>query len=184
MKQVRAARRYANALMNLSQEQKLVDKTAEDLRMVREVLTPSREFRLLVASPIVSAAKKAAVFREVFGASISKQTLAFLEFLVQKHREAILLQIIAQFEVLLDEIKGMVTAEVTSVVELTAPQEKSILSELERYTKRKVRLRFTLDKNITGGLLVRVGDTVIDASLKHQLELLRERFVEGGPLSN
>jgi F0F1-type ATP synthase delta subunit len=47
-----------------------------------------------------------------------------------------------------------------------------------------VRLQFALDKNITGGVLVRIGDTVIDATIKHQLELLRKRFVEGGPLSN
>ena len=184
MKHLRVARRYASALMGLAQGQKSVDKISADLQKVREVLEPSREFRLLVASPVVSAAKKADVFRAVFGRLISREAMAFLEFLLEKQREAILLAVIAQFESLRDELLGIVTAEVTSVVEFTGPQEKKIQAELERYTKRKIRLRFALDKSITGGLVVKMGDTVIDASLRHQLEVLRKRFVESGPLSN
>jgi len=184
MKHLRVARRYARALMSLAQEQKAVDAIAGDLQKIRDVLEPSREFRLLVASPVVSAARKAGVFREVFGRLISRETMAFLEFLLEKQREVILLAVIAQFESLRDELLGIVTAEVTSVVEFTEPQEKKLQVELERYTKRKIRLRFSLDKSITGGLVVKMGDTVIDASLRHQLEELRERFIESGPRSN
>ena len=69
--------------------------------------------------------------------------------------------------------------DVTTAVELTAQQQKVLQTELEQRTGKSVRLRIVTDASIRGGLVVRIGDTVLDASLTHQLERLRERFVRG-----
>jgi F-type H+-transporting ATPase subunit delta len=73
---------------------------------------------------------------------------------------------------------------VTSAIEFTPSQRKDLADELERYTRKKVRVRIAVDKAIKGGLVVRIGDTVLDASVRRQLEILRERFLSGGPLTN
>lgn len=184
MKNVRVARRYAMALMTAATEQKNIDGTAGDLDMLGNLLRGSREFRLLIASPVVSPAKKKAVFKELLEKRIGGETLRFIHLLTAKGREPILPDVIEQFAILRDEKYGIVNVDVRSAVEFTEPQEKNLQSQLEKYTKKKVRVRFSLDKSIQGGLVVRIGDTVLDASVRHQLELLRERFISGGALSN
>jgi F-type H+-transporting ATPase subunit delta len=184
MKNVRVARRYATALMTAANEQKSIDATAADLGLVGDLLRGSRELRLLISSPVVSPAKKKAVFKEVLQKRIAAETLRFIHLLIAKGRESILPDVIEQFENLRDAKYGIVNVDVRSAVEFTAPQEKGLQAQLEKYTRRKVRVRFALDTSIRGGLVVKIGDTVLDASVRHQLELLRERFVSGGPLSN
>jgi F-type H+-transporting ATPase subunit delta len=105
--------------------------------------------------------------------------MAFLELLVEKQREENLLGIIEQFLVLRDAKYGIVNVEVASAVEITTQQEKNLSEKLEHYTRKKVRIRFSLDNALQGGLVVRIGDTVLDASIKRQLELMREQFAGG-----
>ena len=104
--------------------------------------------------------------------------------LVEKNREAVLSDAIDQFSALRDKKLGIVNIDVTAAVAITAQKEKSIQKELEQYTQQNVRLRCVVDEAIKGGLLVRIGDTVHDSSIRHQLERLAERFLEGAPLTN
>lgn len=184
MKNFRVARRYAMGLMTAAQETGLLDRVATDLTLIGQMLHDSKEFRALVASPIVSPQKKKTVFRELLGPRIAKETLDFIFLLTSKNREAVLADVVDQFALLRDELMGIVTAEVKSAVEIAPQQEKDLVARLEHYTSKKVRVRFALDKAMKGGLIVRIGDTVLDASLTRQLELLRKRLVEGSPLVN
>lgn len=184
MKNVRVARRYAKALMAVAEERNMLDRTAADLGRIGALVRGSRELRLFLARPIVSEEKKRNVLRNLFGPSVGPLTMEFLLQLVVKNREPVLLEIIEQFEELRDEKLGIVSVDVTSAVEFSPPQEKELTQKLELHTRKKVRVRFALDKAVRGGFLVRIGDTVLDASLRHQLEVLRERFTESGPLTN
>lgn len=179
MKNTRVARRYAMAFMTAAEQQKNIDGTAKDLDFIGKTLRESREFQLLVASPIVSPGKKRAVFNEVFGQRVGKETLRFINLLLSKSRETILPDLIEQFRELHDEKLGIVNVEVRTMVELGYAQEKDLRVQLERITGKKAKLRFVIDKAIRGGLIVRIGDTVFDASVSHQLERMRERFVMG-----
>lgn len=183
MKNTRVARRYAQALMMTTDSTAAIDTIAADLELIRNTLETSRALRRLVASPIVSVERKRNVFRELFGARVSRTTLSFLELLTEKQRETILPEIIEQYHALRDERYGIVNVDVAAAIEVTPQQEQRLAAQLERYTKKKVRLRFTIDKALQGGLRVKIGDTVLDASIKHQLALLRERLAHG-QLSN
>ncbi len=183
MKNTRVARRYAQALMMTTDSTAAIDAIAADLELIRKTLEASRELRRLVASPIVSVERKQRVFRELFGARVNSITLSFLELLTEKQREKILPEVIEQYLALRDERYGIVNVDVAAAIEVTPQQERRLAEQLERYTKKKVRLRFTIDKAILGGLRVKIGDTVLDASVKHQLALLRERLAHG-QLSN
>jgi F-type H+-transporting ATPase subunit delta len=183
MKNVRVARRYAMALMKAVKDQKDLERTAKDLHAVTEVLGASRPLRLLLASPVIPSEKKLNIVQKIFGPHISTETLSFIALLIAKDRESLLAAVIEEFGVLYDRRLGIMNVDVTSSVEVTPPQEKELRIRLERFTGKNVRLRFVVDKSIRGGLVVKVGDTVVDASLARQLQLLRERFVQGGALS-
>jgi F-type H+-transporting ATPase subunit delta len=184
MKNLRVARRYAGALMDIAEAGKNIDGTAGDLETIASALRESRELRLLTRSPVVSPAGKAGVFRAIFAGRIGDATMKFIDLVVAKQREQHLPEIIEQFFLLRDEKMGIVNVNVTSAVEFTPSQEKDLNNELERYTKKKVRVRITVDRAIKAGLVVRIGDTVLDASMRRQLELLKARFLEGGPSTN
>jgi F-type H+-transporting ATPase subunit delta len=184
MKNMRVARRYAGALMEAAEDAKTIDATATDLDLIAAALRSSRELTLLAQSPVVSPEKKAAVFRAIFSSRIAKGTMDFLDLVIAKQREQHLGEIVEQFGILRDEKMGIVSIDVTSAVEFTPSQHKDLGVELERYTKKMVRIRMTVDRAIGAGLVVRIGDTVLDASMRRQLELLKARFLEGGPPVN
>ena len=176
MKNPRVARRYASALMSVAVDHKAVDATADDLVLIRTALADSRELRMLLASPIIQEAKKARVLQAVFEKRIGKLTLLFLDLLVRKQREVFLDDMIHRFLDLRDEMRGLVTVDVTAAVDLDAKQTKALTKELERTTGKSVELRLTRDASIMGGLVVRIGDTVHDASVRRQLARLRAMF--------
>lgn len=182
MRSTRVARRYAQALMQAAEERTMLDATAADLSKIAGVIQGSRDFRLFLASPVVSIPRKKGVLQELFGPAVKPETLAFLNLLVVKQREGHLAEIIEQFNALHDAKLGIANVDVTTAVELTAQQQTTLQQELERWTGKTVRLRVAVDAAIRGGLVARVGDTVLDASLAHQLERLRERFARGAAL--
>lgn len=182
MKNPRVARRYAVGLMAVAAEARSVDRTADDLALIGRTLEGARDLRSLVASPVVRASRKAAAFRALFDPRIAPSTLAFLDLLTAKGREALLAEVVEQFQALRDERLGVVTVDVAAAVELTPAQRNEMTARLERHTGKKVRLRVTLDPAVRGGLVVKIGDTVLDGSLRRQLELLRGRLAAGAAL--
>lgn len=183
MKNTRVGRRYAKALMMTAESTATIDELARDLETFKGLFDADRTFRLFVNSPVVPAEKKLDVFRALFENTIGTAAMNFLDMITRKRRERVLPVIVEQFLALRDEQYGIVTVDVSSAVEITKQQQEALTAKLERFTKKKVRIRFSQDKALQGGLLVRVGDTVLDASVKHQLELIRERFVYGQALN-
>jgi F-type H+-transporting ATPase subunit delta len=177
MKNIKAARRYAMALMAVAEERRVTDAVATDLEAVGRVLAGSRDLRLLVASPVISAGKKLAVFREIFGARTGKETLEFLALLIRKQREALLPAVVEEFLALRDTRANIVNVDVTAAVDLSTSQQTALTGALERRTGKQVRLRLSKDPAIAGGLVVKIGDTVLDGSVRHQLARIRRRFV-------
>lgn len=183
MKNIRVARRYAQALMMTADSPKAIDQITADLEVIKSALDISRDLRRLITSPIVSAGKKLAVLREVFEKRIGATTMSFIELLTEKQREGILPEVIEQYKALRDTKYGIINVDVSSAVEISSQQEKNLSEKLEHYTKKKVRVRFSLDTALRGGIVVKIGDTVLDSSIKRQLELLREQFIHGHVLN-
>lgn len=179
MKNSRVARRYAQALMMTADSPKAIDEIAGDLETIKKVFDGSRELRRFIDSPIISSEKKLSILRELFISRVSKKTMSFIELLIEKQREDSMLGIVEQYMVLRDAKYGIINVDVSSAVEITPQQGKNLSEKLGEYTKKKVRVRFALDTALKGGLVVKIGDTVLDASVKRQLELMREQFVHG-----
>lgn len=184
MKHARVASRYAAALMGAAEESKAVETVARDLTSLRATLASSRELQRMLDSPIIASVKKLAILRELFDSRFGPLTMQFLALLVEKGREGALSAAIERWFTLHDERLGVVNADVTTAVALSADQLRTITAKLERTTGKTVRIRAATDTGIRAGLIVRIGDTVHDGSLRRQLERLRERLVTGGPDMN
>jgi F-type H+-transporting ATPase subunit delta len=184
MKNIRVARRYAQALMDAAEKPAALEQTARDLETIGTTLEASRDLRLMLASPVVPGPKKRAVLDALFGASVGRGTMLFLHLLLEKQREQVLQDIIREFFLLRDARLGIISVDVAAAIELTDKEQDSLHTRLERHTGKKVRVRFTRDVALKGGLMVKIGDTVLDASVKRQLERLKERFARGGSAGN
>ena len=176
MSSYRVARRYAEAAMDLAEEQKSSDRLASDFELIQRALRESRDFAAFVKSPVISKEKKRAVLADLFQSKVGALAFDFLNLLIEKGREDVLGPIIEECMRLRDERLGIVSLELSAATLLTGDQQQMIVKRFEGITQKKVRLVFSVDKQIKGGFVARVGDTVYDSSIQRQLELLRECF--------
>jgi len=171
--------RYAKALIELAISENRLDEISKDLEFVQNSISSIRELMLLLKSPIVKRDKKKRVFSEIFSSKISDTTLKFCELIINRDRSELLPDIIKRFFELRDDFLNVKSVFVKSAIELDEKHIDELRSVLEKNLNKKVRLNLSIDKNIIGGFIVQIDDTVIDASLKHQLEILRKKFLSG-----
>jgi F-type H+-transporting ATPase subunit delta len=179
MSAYRVARRYAEAAIGLAGEQKQGERLAGDLELIQKTMRESAEMQGFLKSPVISKDKKRAVLESLFKSKVGPLAFDFLNLLVEKGREDVLDAILVEFFKMRDEELGIMTLDLRAAVELTADQQKVIAKRFEEMTRKKIRIVFSVDKQLKGGFVARVGDTVYDGSITRQLELLRKRFAEG-----
>lgn len=179
MSEYKVSRRYAVSLLDDAVEKNILNDVAEDIEMVYSVLQENRQLTSALSSPIIKPNIKLAILKELFGSKVNRETMNFLNFVVDKKREILLENIAKIFLELRDDKLGIVNVNVRSAVEFSGDQAEQFKNNLEDYLKKSVRLNFSIDQNIIGGFIAQVGDTVFDASIKHQLELLRKQFLQG-----
>jgi F-type H+-transporting ATPase subunit delta len=171
---------YADALMSLAQEQNHLDAIAKDVRLISETLADSVELTQLFASPLVGADVKKGVIESAFGPSVNVLTKSFLLLLVDRKRIAFLGEIISQFQALLRVIDGVALAEITSALKLSRSQEHSLRDRVKAMTKSKsVQLDITINPDLIGGVIIKVGSQVVDASIRGQLRRLKTSLTAG-----
>lgn len=176
--------RYATSLLETAKEKNILDSVSLDIELVSSTIDENPQLTLALASPIVKPDVKISILSEIFGSRISKDSMNFLVFVVDKNREEFLPQIVKSFLNLRDEVLGIVNVEVKTAFEFTGNQKEQLKNNLEKYLHKKVRFKFAIDPNIIGGFVAKVDDTVFDASLKNQLELLKKQFLRGGASLN
>jgi F-type H+-transporting ATPase subunit delta len=179
MSAYRVARRYAEAALELAEEQKQGERLAGDLELIQKAMKESVELQSFLKSPVISKEKKRAVLAALFEAKVGTLAFDFLNLLVEKGREDVLDSILVEYFKMRDDQLGIMTLELRAAVDLTKDQQKNIAKRFEEMTRKKIRVVFSIDKQLKGGFVARVGDTVYNGSVSRQLELLRDRFAEG-----
>ena len=178
MANLRIANRYAEALIATAEELHILKDVSNDLTVIQRIIKESHEFQLFLKSPVIKKEKKLEVFKATFGSSVQSLTIQFLSLLIEKEREDALTSIIEAFFQLQDEMLGIVHVHVKTAVKLSQQQTAQLKQRFETYSKKKVNIDLSLDKQLIGGFVACIGDTVFDGSVKQQLELLRKRFTE------
>lgn len=167
------AERYAKALFEIADEQKALDQVADDLRQVRALIAGSPDLQRLVRSPVLSRAEQGkAVAAVAAAAGLSPLTRNFLGLVAQNRRLFAVPAMIDAFLALLAERRGEVTAHVTAAQELTPAQRALVEDQLRRAVGSKVSVEIKIDPSLLGGLVVKVGSRMVDASLKSKLHRL------------
>ena len=174
----RVARRYAEAMLELAEDRKEIAKVTEDFDLLRQTIAVSRDLATFLRSPVIPKEKKRSILNALFSSRVSGLVMDFLNLLTDKNREDVLAQATEEFARLRDERQGIVNVEVRAALELTKEQYRALERQFEIATGKKVRVSVNTDKQLLGGLVAKVGDTVFDGSVRRQLELLRERFAE------
>lgn len=172
-----ASLQYANALADVALAQGAAEPTAQQLVGFGALYAESAELRNFLASPAVNREAKHRVIEKLLARSGGGKIVRnFLFIVTDKQRMHLLPEIIASFQEVVRQRKGVSEAQVSSAIELTAAQKKDMSSTLERLTGRRVEAKFSQDPNLLGGAVVRVGDTIYDGSLRNKLNALRARL--------
>jgi F-type H+-transporting ATPase subunit delta len=169
------ARVYAEALFDVAKEKDKLDRIHDELDQFAEALSGDRDLQVFFFSPYFSTAEKEqGIDRAVKDADA--EFVNFLKLLAEKHRMPLVFRVQRQFERLWKEERRRLDVTVTSAVELDPKIVEKVGEEIEKQTGRKVELQSTVDEDILGGLVLQVGNMVLDASVRNRLERLRKNI--------
>lgn len=166
-------RRYALALYKVAEEKNKVDEYLQDLREICDIIDNNKELKAVIEYPQISTKQKKRIFIDIFKGKIDEELLSFLLILIEKGRILYLREKLNQFEQINLEKKNVVIAQVKSVIKMTDEQTSTLKSKLEKMYNKTVIIKHEIDKSIIGGLYVRVGNDVIDGSIKSKLDDMR-----------
>ena len=167
------ARVYADALFEAAKDSNKLDALQEQVGQFADALEESKEMQTFFFSPYFSSAEKSEGISKVLSGA-EPELINFLELLVEKHRMPVVFRIRRRFDALCAEENKELAVTVTSAVELDEGTVDEIGDAIAKQTGRKVELESKVDDSILGGLVLRVGNMVLDASVRNQLEKLRK----------
>jgi F-type H+-transporting ATPase subunit delta len=164
---------YGEALFNLALEDGTLTTIIEEVNVVKEAVDANPDLLKLLNHPKIDKEEKISVIENIFKGRVSDSLVGFLVIIVQKDRYNDLDGIFEYFIAKVKEYKNIGVASVTSAVELTEEQKKQVEQKLLQTTKyNQFELTFHVDKSLIGGLVIRIGDRVVDSSIKTKLQML------------
>ncbi len=171
--------RYARALVEVVLEQRIdADVARQQLNAIAEAVRESGDLRRVWESPAISAEQKRRVLDAIAGQiGAFKAVRNFVAVIIDHRRIPMLDDIVRQFGVELDARLGFVEAKISSARELSADAKRGLESQVERMTGKKVRSQYTSDPALLGGVVVRVGSTIYDGSVRGQLEKMKQELM-------
>ncbi|MHB1159809.1 MAG: F0F1 ATP synthase subunit delta [Chloroflexota bacterium] len=168
------AKRYAEAAFEIAKARDSFDKWAQDLAEIAEAQQDPQVAAMVAAPAIAMSAKEAVLTRCL--ADISPEANNLVKLLLRKGRFPLAPQISAHYRKLLNDYRGIATAEVTSAVPLSHKELDAVARRLSDMTGRRVVVKPAVDPSVLGGIVARIGDQLIDASVRGRLEMLKRRL--------
>ena len=171
---------YARALLNLARQDNALDEITEDLRGIGELMKTNAGFAQLMTAVTLSPEEHYAILEKIFGGRVHRLTLETLKAMARRSRLMFLGGLAEGFVSLLKSASGRIDVEVISAAELSAQTLGRLTDAVGRATGKTPDLTVTQNPAIIGGVQVRVGDTLIDASVESQLQKMKEKLLRGG----
>jgi F-type H+-transporting ATPase subunit delta len=178
MPRIGAGRRYAEAAFELAERDRTIDAWGRDLDLAAGLARDERVARA-VDSPAVPFARRRKAVERLLGKNVSRGALNLALLLAERGRFAILPDVSAEYDALVRESRGIVAAVVTTPAPLSEKELAGVRARVEQMAGAKAELTTATDPGLLGGLTVRIGDRLIDASVQGRLERLRGRLVQG-----
>lgn len=175
MKSTKVASRYAKSLLEIAIEQKNVDSVLGDMKFLLQTNNETRDFELLVASPIINADKKIEIFEKIFD-QFEAVSMNFVKLITKNGREDFLPEIARSFEAQVKEYKGIVPITIITASALDNATRTKIVAKVQESVKGQLEIEEKIDASLIGGFMVRMGDMQIDASIANQFNNLKQRL--------
>jgi F-type H+-transporting ATPase subunit delta len=180
VKNLAIARRYSKALLVIGKEDGQTETYREQLDQVTRLITAQPQLQEAIVNPLYDAAGRKRVLQAVIkGLELSPTMTSFLALLFDKGRFGFLSDINEFYQKLADEIKGVARASLVSAAELSSKTVEKIREALSKRTGKEVILEVEQDPNLIGGIITRIGDLVLDGSVRTQLLNMRESLKRG-----
>jgi len=170
-------RRYAGALFGAAKDADAIDRVESDLGLIAYSLQTMPRLREVLSHPLIPAGRKKEIVAEVFKSRIQDVTRHFLDLLIDKRREEILEEVEREYVRLANEFRGVMPVSGASAVPLTSEERARLRAGLEEFTGKRVELQLEEDGSLIGGLVLRIGDTVIDGSVRGYLASLKDQLL-------
>jgi len=178
MTESRVAGRYAKSLLDLAKEMGTLPAVADDMRLVAKTLADNRELRVMLTSPVLKSDKKLAIITALFTGKMSELSLKFFVLLAQKGRDQELAGVADAFLAQYRTVQGIQQAHLTTATALTSEQRAEFKRLTEAQTGKQIELLETVNADIIGGFVLRLGDRQIDDSVASRLQRLRTSFAD------
>lgn len=172
----RAAVRYAKATLSFALEQNKEVEVNSDMLFIANTIEESKDLQLLLNSPILKSELKKIAIKEIFTSKISSLSEGLINLLIDNKRLSILDHVAKKYSVLFDKLKGIEVAKVTTAVPLTEALNKKVLRKVKEITGKEATIENSVDPDIIGGFILRIGDVQYDASVSNKLQVLKRQF--------
>jgi F-type H+-transporting ATPase subunit delta len=172
--------RYAQALFGLAKKTNKLDEQLGELVKVGAIFSQHPALGRSLQSPTIPSTVKKSILQKVLAGRVSDTTLHFFYVLVDKNREVYLESIIEGYKELLRHERGQVHVVIQSAGPLSPAVQQQVQTRMREYTGKTVELTYEVDPELLGGLVIRVGDRIIDGSVRHQLSQIHERLTRAG----
>jgi F-type H+-transporting ATPase subunit delta len=177
MQNPRLAQRYAKSLIDLSAEMNQLDPVHDDMMLLHSIGTQSREFVLMLKSPIISAYKKNKIIDAVTKNKLSKITQTFIKLLCSKNRESLLPEIISSFIEQYNKVKGIHKIKLTTASPVSEEIKNTFIQKIaSSYSIKNIELETGVNENLIGGYVLEMEGKLIDASILRDLNNVKKQF--------
>jgi F-type H+-transporting ATPase subunit delta len=170
--------RYAKALFSLARDKKMVGALKDDIELVDAICHDSKDFILLLESPVIKTSKKKQLSKAIFSDKINEVTLRFLELIFDNKREVHIPGICRNFLELVRTDQNIRSAVITTATEIDAISFEKVKQLLEKELGAKIELSGKVKPELIGGLVLRIDDKQYDASVATQLRKIKQKFLE------
>jgi F-type H+-transporting ATPase subunit delta len=168
---------YSRALFEVASEQDVLDRVHDELGAFADAMAGNRQMMSFFFSPYFSTKeKKAGLERAVTGASPAFDN--FLQALIERHRMPAIFRIRTEYDTLWDEARKLLAVQITSAIALDEDEVKSLGERIGKQVDRDVQVSADVDPDILGGVVLRVGNVILDASIRNRLEQLRKQVAQ------
>ena len=175
MSGIRAAIRYAKAILEIADSKGVASEVSADMTLIATTITGNSELTHFIQNPLIKTDTKKNVVIEVF-ASVNPVTQSLFHLLLENKRFEILAAIAVEYNNLFDVMNGVEFAKVTTAFPMDAALEAKVLSKIATFSDKKVTIENTVDASIIGGFILRIGDKQYNASVANRLHVLKREL--------
>ena len=184
VKNIKIAKKYANALILSAIEKNIEDKVYTDIVFVFETIKTNNELSSFLYNPVVTFNDKKEVITRLFSVHTDKISLDFILLLVEKGRLNVLEELISQYLELNNKHKNIIKPQIISAVELNQDQKEKVIHKLQMKLSKTIIPEYIIKPEIIGGLIVEIGDKTIDCSIQTKFENMKKRLTKGNSYGN